>query len=81
MARKRHTTEDVSNKLREAEVGLARGLAAPDVCRKRGVAEQGILSFWDPIPALGTPVLHQRSGVMGQAQAAVRRRRVTCQSR
>ena len=40
MARKRHTTEDIINKLREAEVGLARGLAVPDVCRKLGVAEQ-----------------------------------------
>ncbi len=40
MARKRHTTEDIINKLREAEVGLARGLAVPDVCRKLGVTEQ-----------------------------------------
>ncbi len=40
MARKRHTTEDIINKLREAEVGLARGLAVPEVCRKLGVTEQ-----------------------------------------
>lgn len=40
MARKRHTTEDIINKLREAEVSLARGLAVPEVCRKLGVTEQ-----------------------------------------
>lgn len=40
MARKRHSTEDIINKLREAEVALARGLAVPEVCRKLGVTEQ-----------------------------------------
>ena len=40
MARKRHTAEDIINKLREAEVGLARGMAVPEVCRKLGVSEQ-----------------------------------------
>jgi transposase-like protein len=40
MARKRHTAEDIINKLREAEVGLAKGLAVPEVCRKLGVTEQ-----------------------------------------
>jgi hypothetical protein len=29
MARQRHTAEEIINKLREAEVGLARGLAVP----------------------------------------------------
>ncbi len=40
MARQRHTAEDIINKLREAEVGLARGLAVPEVCRKLSVTEQ-----------------------------------------
>ena len=40
MARQRHTAEEIVNKLREAEVGLARGLAVPEVCRKVGVTEQ-----------------------------------------
>ena len=40
MARQRHTAEDIINKLREAEVGLARGMAVPEVCRKLSVTEQ-----------------------------------------
>jgi putative transposase len=40
MARQRHTAEEIINKLREAEVGLARGLAVLEVCRKLGVTEQ-----------------------------------------
>ncbi len=40
MARKRHTAEDITNKLREAEVALAKGMAVPEVCRKLGVTEQ-----------------------------------------
>jgi len=38
--RKRHAAEEIINKLREAEVGLARGMAVPEVCRKLGVSEQ-----------------------------------------
>ncbi len=40
MARKRHTAEDIINKLREAEVALAKGMAVPEICRKLGVTEQ-----------------------------------------
>ena len=40
MGRQRHTAEEIIHKLREAEVGLAKGLAVPEVCRKLGVAEQ-----------------------------------------
>ena len=40
MARKRHTAEDIINRLREAEVAFARGMAVPEVCRKLGVTEQ-----------------------------------------
>ena len=44
MGRQHHTAEEIINKLREAEVGLAKGLAkglaVPEVCRKLGVAEQ-----------------------------------------
>ncbi len=40
MGRQRHTAEEIINKLREAEVGLAKGLAVPEVCRKLGVASR-----------------------------------------
>ena len=40
MARRRHTAEEIINKLREAEVGLAKGMAVLEVCRKLGVTEQ-----------------------------------------
>ena len=40
MARQRHTAEEIINKLREAEVGLAKGMAVLEVCRKLGVTEQ-----------------------------------------
>ena len=40
MARQRHTAEEIINKLREAEVGLARGMVVAEVCRKIGVTEQ-----------------------------------------
>ena len=40
MSRKRYTVEQIIGKLREAEVGLARGMAVPEVCRKLGVSEQ-----------------------------------------
>ncbi len=40
MARKRHTAEDIINKLREAEVGLAQAMVVPEVCRRLAVSEQ-----------------------------------------
>ena len=40
MARKRHTTEQIISKLREAEVELGKGLPVPQVCKKLGVTEQ-----------------------------------------
>lgn len=40
MSRKRRTPEEIINKLREAEVGLARGMTVPEVCKKLGVIEQ-----------------------------------------
>ena len=40
MARQRRTVEEIINKLREAEVGLARGLTVPEVSRKLSVTEQ-----------------------------------------
>ena len=40
MARKRHTPEQILAKLREAEVELAKGRTAGEVCRKIGVTEQ-----------------------------------------
>ncbi len=40
MGRKRHTPEQIIRKLREAEVGLAKGQTAGDVVRKLGITEQ-----------------------------------------
>jgi transposase-like protein len=40
MSKKRHTAEQIINKLRQAEVELAKGLKIPQVCRKLGVTEQ-----------------------------------------
>jgi putative transposase len=40
MSRKRFTPEQIITKLREAEVELAKGQRAVEVCRKIGVTEQ-----------------------------------------
>ena len=40
MSRKHRTAEEIINKLREAEVGLARGMTVPEVCKRLGVIEQ-----------------------------------------
>lgn len=40
MARKRHTAEEIIQKLREAEVELAQGRRTPEACKKIGVTEQ-----------------------------------------
>ena len=40
MARKRHSAEEIINKLREAEVGLASGRGVVEMCRALGVTEQ-----------------------------------------
>ena len=40
MPRKRFTTEQIIGKLREAEVELAKGKKAPQVCKQLGVTEQ-----------------------------------------
>jgi hypothetical protein len=36
MGKKRHIPEQIINKLREAEVELARGMKVPEVCDRRG---------------------------------------------
>ena len=40
MSRKRYTPEQIIGKLREAEVALAQGETAGQVCRNLGIAEQ-----------------------------------------
>jgi len=40
VARKRHSAEQIINKLREAEVHLGQGMSVPEVSRKLGVTEQ-----------------------------------------
>lgn len=40
MRRKRHSAEEIVNKLREAEVGLSEGRAVAEVCKQIGVSEQ-----------------------------------------
>lgn len=39
MARKRHSAEEIVNRLRQAEVELGRGKSVPEVCRLLGVTE------------------------------------------
>ena len=38
MSQKRHTPEQIINKLRQAEVELARGATVPEACKKTGGA-------------------------------------------
>ncbi len=45
MNRKRYTPEQIIGKLREAEVALANGRTAGQVCRTLGIAEQTFLFF------------------------------------
>ncbi len=40
MSRKRYSPEQIIGKLREAEVALAQGQTAAQVCRTLGIAEQ-----------------------------------------
>lgn len=40
MGRKRHTPEEVTGKLREAEIVLAQGGTVPGACRRTGVTVQ-----------------------------------------
>jgi transposase-like protein len=40
MGQKRFTAEQIISKLREAEIELAKGQTAAEVCRKLGVTEQ-----------------------------------------
>ncbi len=40
MGKRRHTTEQIINKLRSAEVELAKGKTVPQACRKLGITEQ-----------------------------------------
>lgn len=40
MGRKRYTAEQIVDKLREAEVEIAKGMTIGEVCKKLGVSEQ-----------------------------------------
>ena len=40
MGKKRHTPEQIIDKLREAEVELAKGVSVPQVCKKLGISQQ-----------------------------------------
>ena len=40
MGRKRHSAEEIVNKLRQAEVELGKGSSMPTVCKLLGVTEQ-----------------------------------------
>ena len=40
MAKKRHSAEEIINKLRRADVDLAKGQTMPVVCKQLGVTEQ-----------------------------------------
>src|SRR5882724_5639417 len=64
MGRKRHGAEQMIAKLREAEVELARGKTAGEVCRKLGVTEQ---TYY---PAAGVRGAPGRSGPPAQGARA-----------
>ena len=38
--KKRYSVEQIVSKLRQADVGLGKGLKVPDVCRELGISEQ-----------------------------------------
>ncbi len=38
--KKRHSAEQIVAKLRQADVGLGKGLKVPDVCKQLGISEQ-----------------------------------------
>jgi transposase-like protein len=38
--KKRHSAEQIVAKLREADVGLGKGLRVPEVCKQLGISEQ-----------------------------------------
>jgi transposase-like protein len=40
MRRKRHSAEEIVNRLREAEVALSKGQAIAEVCKQIGISEQ-----------------------------------------
>ncbi len=40
MAKKRHTSEQIIRKLREAEIDLAKGQSLAVACKKLGITEQ-----------------------------------------
>ena len=40
MDRKRHTAEEIVNKLREADVEIAQGMSIAQACRKIGITDQ-----------------------------------------
>ena len=46
--RKKHQAEEVVRKLRTAEVELARGKTAPEVCKLIGVTEQTYYCWKNP---------------------------------
>ena len=52
MARKRHSAEQIINKLREAEVHLGLGMSVPEVSRKLGITEQ---TNYRSLPPLSGP--------------------------
>ena len=38
--KKRHSTEQIVSMLRQADVGLGKGMKVPEVCRELGISEQ-----------------------------------------
>ena len=45
MAKRKHTAEEIINKLREAEVIIAAGTTVPEISRRLGVSEQTLYCF------------------------------------
>ena len=67
MSRKRYTPEQITGRLREAEVSLSQGMKTTEVCRRLGVSEQGsdralARAFQPSAPAFGSELLTTGAG-------------------
>ena len=59
MARKRHTTEQIINHPREAEVELSRGKNIADICRQLSICEQTYYRWRKQYGGMGTAQLKE----------------------
>lgn len=66
MGRKRHSTEEILNKLRQADVDLAKGSTVTGVCRLLAISERTDYACGTPritamLRSAGRRVIHKRA--------------------